>query len=232
MQTIQTVRSIRRKSKQIARCTAGKKEQEQFRTLGIITDGFLRHPFLPLFEQGKNLPDPKQTEMEFFNSLSILKGVYGFEVTDVENKHYPYNILLMHSYVQKQLIKSGQDIELSIIQDDMGTVKLTTNHSYSTGNTLYYIPVLPLYRLLQDKKQKQTAELLLSVVGYLYHIAGIPYYRENSSYLFYQYECMEEWLIDDLENEEIGQGNSAISEFNEAIYYGDVRVCFGIINNL
>lgn len=138
MQTIQTVRSIRRKSKEIARCAGNKKEQEQFRTLGTVTDGFLRHPFLPLFEQGKKLPDPKQTEKRFFSSLSILTGVYGFEVIDVENKPYPYNILLMHSYAQKQLRKSGQDIELSIVQDDKGTVKLATNHSYSTGNTLYY----------------------------------------------------------------------------------------------
>jgi hypothetical protein len=222
MQTISTVRHLGRKRKQIARYAGSKKEQEQFRTLGVIADGFLRHSFLPLFEQGKKLPDPKQVEVEFFNSLVILTGVYGFEVMDVEDKPYPYNILLTHSYVQKQLRKSRQDIELSIVQDDKGTVKLATNHSYSTGNTLYYIPVLPLYRLLQNKKQKQTAELVLSVFAYLYHIAGIPYYRENNSYLFYQYECMEEWLIDDLENDEAEEDNSIISEFNKAIYYGDI----------
>lgn len=118
----------------------------------------------------------------------------------------------------------GQDIELSIVQDNKGTVKLATNHSYSTGNTLYYIPVLPLYRLLQNKKQKQTAELVLSVFAYLYHTAGISYYRENNSYLFYQYECMEEWLIDDLEDDEAEKDNSIISEFNKAIYYGDIML--------
>jgi hypothetical protein len=211
-----------RKRKQIARCTGDKKEQKQFRTVGVIADGFLRHPFLPLFEQGKKLPSQLQAEKGFFKSLSILTGVYELEQTNVENKCYPYNILLAHEHAQKQLRKSGQDIELTILQDDAGTVKLVTNHSYSTGNTLCYIPVLPLYRLLQDKKQKQTAELLLSVFAYLYHIAGIPYYRENNSYLFYHYECMEEWLIDDYENDEIEQGNSAISEFNEATYCGDV----------
>ena len=211
-----------RKRRQIARCTGDKKEQEQFRTPGTVTDGFLRQQFLPLFEQGDKLPDPKQTQTGFFNSLVILTEVNGFEIMNVENKPYPYNILLTHSCVQKQLRKSGQDIELSIMQDKKGTVKLATNHSYSTGNTLYYIPVLPLYRLLQNKKQKQTAELVLSVFAYLYHIAGIPYYRENNSYLFYQYECMEEWLIDDLENDRAEEDNSIISEFNKAIYYGDI----------
>ncbi|MFV5699796.1 hypothetical protein ACM55H_15640 [Flavobacterium sp. ZT3R17] len=206
------------------RCTGSKKVQEQFCTVGTLTDGFLKQQFLPLFEKGEKLPNSIQTQKEFFNSLAILTGLYGFEIMDVENKPYPYNILLTHSYVQKQLRKSGQDIELTILQGDSGMVKLATNHTYNTGNTLYYIPVLPVYRLLQNKKQKQTAELFLSVFAYLYHIAGIPYYRENSSCLFYHYECMEEWLIDDFENDETEESNSALSEFNQAIYYGDVML--------
>lgn len=225
METISAVGSIHRKSKQTARCAGSKKEREQFGTVGTVANGFLKQQFLPLFEKGEKLPDSIQTQTEFFKSLYILTGVHQLEGgIDIENKPYPYNILLAHEFVQKELRKSGQDIELTILQDDKGSVKLATNHSYNTGSTLYYIPVLPLYRLLQNKKQKQTSELLLSVFAYLYHIAGIPYYRENNSYLFYQYECMEEWLIDDLENEEIEEGNSGISEFNEAIHYGDVML--------
>jgi hypothetical protein len=222
MQTIPTNRNIRRKRKQVTRCTGSKKEQEQFRSLGTVTDGFLRHQFLPVFEQGEELPDRKKTEKEFFNSLSILTGVYECEIMEVKNKSYPYNILLANEHIERQLKKSEPDIELSIVQDDSGTVKLVTNHTYGTGMTLYYIPVLPVCRLLQDKKQKRTAELLLSVFAYLYHIAGIPYYRENNSYLFYQYECMEEWLIDDFENPEMQESNSVISQCNEASYYGDI----------
>ncbi|OXA73724.1 hypothetical protein B0A67_03350 [Flavobacterium aquidurense] len=224
MQTIQTVRNIRRKHKPIARCRGDKKEQEQFRSNRTITDGFLRHSFLPLFEQSENLPEPEQTQKGFFDSLAILTRLYGFETIDIVHKSYPYNILLAYADIQKQFRRSERDIELKILQDDDGTVKLATNHTYNTGNTLYYIPVLPLYRLLQNKKQKQSAELLLSVFAYLYHIAGIPYYRENNSYLFYSYECMEEWLIDDLENEESQEDNSIISEFNRAIYYGDIML--------
>jgi hypothetical protein len=222
MQIIQTVRGIRRKHKPITRCPGSKKEPEQFRSARTPADGFLRHSFLPLFEQAKNLPDRFLVENDFFNSLAILTRLYGFETMDVANKSYPYNILLAHTEIQKQLIQSGQDIELKIVQDDDGTVKLATNHTYSTSNTLYYIPVLPLYRLLQNRKQKQTAEVLLSVFAYLYHIAGIPYYREDNSYLYYNYECMEEWLIDELEDEESESGNSMVSELNKAVYYGDI----------
>ncbi|WP_374175271.1 hypothetical protein [Flavobacterium tructae] len=224
MQTIQAVRNMGRKHKPIARCAGDKKEQEQFRSVRNFTDGFLKHPFLPLFEQGKKLPDPMQTEKGFFDSLAILTELYGFEDMDVKNKSYPYNISLACNYIDKQLYESGEDIQLKILQNDDGTVKLATNHTYNTGNTLYFIPVLPLCRLLQNKKQKQTAELLLSVFAYLYHIAGIPYYRENNSYLFYNYECMEEWLIEDLQDEEVGAGNSMISEFNSAVYYGDIML--------
>ncbi|MBG6063314.1 hypothetical protein IWX83_003124 [Flavobacterium sp. CG_9.1] len=222
MQTISATRNMGRKHKPIARCARSKEKQEQFCTVGVIADGFLRHSFLPLFEQDEKLPSQLQAEIVFFNSLSILKGTYQLEEINFVNKPYPYNILLTHEHIQKQLRKTGQNIELTILQDDKGIIKLATNHTYNTDTTLYYIPVLPLYRLLQNKKQKQIAELLLSVFAYCYHIAGIPYYRENNSYLFYQYECMEEWLIKDYENDEIGKSNNAISEFNEATYCGDV----------
>lgn len=86
MQTIRAVRHMGRKRRQTARCSGDKKEQEQFRALGTVTDGFLKQQFLPLFEQGEKLSNPKQVEVEFFNSLVILIGVYGFEVMDVENK--------------------------------------------------------------------------------------------------------------------------------------------------
>nr|WP_315246697.1 hypothetical protein [uncultured Flavobacterium sp.] len=221
MQTIQAVRGIRRKHKQASRCAPSKKEPKQFGSARTPADGFLRHSFLPLFEMGKKIPDQFQIENDFFNSLAILTGLYGFEVLDTTGKSYPYNILLAHCDAQKQLNSLGRDIELSIMQED-SSVKLATKHIYNTCNTLYYIPVLPLYRLLQNRKQKQTAELLLSVFACLYHIAGIPYYREDSSCLFYHYECMEEWLIDDLEDEESENGNSMISELNTASYYGDV----------
>ncbi|MFH7017341.1 hypothetical protein [Flavobacterium sp. FlaQc-47] len=222
MQTIQAVRKIHSGRREASRCAGNKKQPEKFRTARPFADGFLRHSFLPLFEKGENLPRKFQMENDFFNSLVILKRLYDFETIDVTDKSYPYNILLVYTDIQKKLSQSGKDIELKIMQDDDGIVKLATQHCYNTSNTLYYIPVLPLYRLLQNRKQKQTAELLLSVFAYLYHIAGIPYYRENNSYLFYNYECMEEWLIDELEDEESEAGNSMISELNSAFYCGDV----------
>jgi hypothetical protein len=224
METLSANRSIRRKRKQIARSTGNKKEQVKCCSIGTTTDGFLKHQFLPLFEQGGHFPEPILAEKGFFNSFSLLASVYDIELTGIENKLYPYNILLAHAYIQKQLKKSEQDIELLIVQEEDCTVKLATNHTYNTDMTLYYIPVLPLYQLLQNKKHKQTAELLLSVFTYLYHIVGIPYYRDDNSALSYYYECIEEGLMDDLEGYDTKQLNSDFSEFNKACYYGDVML--------
>lgn len=222
METLSATRKIRRKHQPPTRCTRSKKQQVKLSSFGTLTDGFLRQRFLPLYEQDNDLPESVKTEMEFFESLHILTEHYGFETIVLNDKSYPYNILLAKEQIQKKLKKLEQDIELSIMQDDKGIVKLATMHSYYTNMTLYYIPVLPLYRLLQDKKQKRTAELLLSVFAYLYHIAGIPYYRENNTYLSYQYECVQEWLMDCVESNEKEEVGTMSSEFNKASYYGDI----------
>ncbi|WP_413998080.1 hypothetical protein ACMDB5_09800 [Flavobacterium sp. W1B] len=128
---------------------------------------------------------------------------------------------MAHHCAQKELSARGQDIELAILLDEK-TVKIATHHSYNTDMTLYYIPVLPLYKLLQDRKQKQNAELLLSVFAYLYHIAGIPYYRDNYRALAYYYECMQDWLTESWEEDETDEKNNANSELNKASHYGDI----------
>lgn len=221
METLSAVRQICKRPKPPARCTGSKNKQTKVCSSRTVTDGFLRQQFLPLFERDRKQPDKASTEKGFFESLTILTGLYGFKIRNVADKSYPYNILLAHHYAQKELSVSGQHIELAIFADEK-TVKLATHHTYNTDMTLYYIPALPLYRLLQDRKQKQNAEVLLSVFAYLYHIAGIPYYRDNYSTLAYYYECMEDWLMESWEEEETDEKNRTNSELNKASCYGDI----------
>ena len=70
---------------------------------------------------------------------------------------------------------------------------------YNTGAMLYYIPVIPLYQMLRNKRRNKTGLLLLSVCTYLYRIADIPYYRQEGSYLYWIYEMLTEWLEQDEE---------------------------------
>ena len=83
---------------------------------------------------------------------------------------------------------------------------------------MYYIPVVPLFKMLKDPKRKKTAQLLLSVCSYLYHIAQIPYYRQEESYLYWLYEMMNDWVEQDEETEET---ESYKSELRNAEYIGD-----------
>jgi hypothetical protein len=217
METASASRQIRKRPQPPARRTGSAKKPTKIGSTRTLTDGFLRHQFLPLLEKGKELPDQESTQKDFFESLAILSRVYGFKTLNVADKAYPYNIILAHQYAKMELNQSVQDIELAIVADGT-TVKLATHHTYHTGMTLFYIPVLPLYRFLQDRKQQQNGELLLSVFAYLYHVAGIPYYRDNYSALAYYYECMEDWLVEGCEEEE---KNNLYSACTTASYYGD-----------
>lgn len=49
--------------------------------------------------------------------------------------------------------------------------------------------------------RRQTAHLLLSVCSYLYHIADIPYYRQEDSYIYWQYGMLKEWVEQDEDTE-------------------------------
>ncbi|RKR05130.1 hypothetical protein C8C83_4462 [Flavobacterium sp. 90] len=222
MEIISAVRKIRKRNGQVTRCAGSADKQNKVGSLGTSANGFLRQKFLPLFEGGTDFPDKKTTEKVFFESFAVLTELHILNSYEAVNKPYPYNILLAHHFAEKELCKSGQDIELSIVQDDNTGIKLAGKTIYNTGNTLYYIPVLPLYRLLQDKRQKKSAELLLSVFTYLYHIAGIPYYREEYSALGYHYECIEDWFFDEWEGDEKDELVAMQQELNKASHYGDI----------
>nr|WP_288813130.1 hypothetical protein [uncultured Sphingobacterium sp.] len=222
METTSAIRGIRNGDKQDARCKGNQKPQTGKCAIGTVANGFLRHQFSPLFEKGKKLPDKEKTEREFYRSLSVLQNKLGCEIMDFKGTGYPYNILRAHQAVAGFLQSPCLDVTTSIIRDDDGQVKLRANSCYEPGTTLYFIPVIPLYRLLLDKTKKKTAELLLSVFSYLYHHAGIPYYREDGNYSYYQYEYMTEWLTECLEEDEQAQMNGAFSELNQAFHFGDV----------
>ncbi|EJL62799.1 hypothetical protein [Flavobacterium sp. CF136] len=222
MEIISAVSKVRKGYGQASRCAPGSGRQNKISPFGTSSDGFLRQSFLPLFERGAGFPDKKTAEKSFFESLKVLKKAHNCADWEVHDKPYPYNILLAHHLAEQELCKSGQDIEFSIVQDDDRTVKLAGKTIYNTENTLYYIPILPLYRLLQDKRQKKSAELLLSVFTYLYHIAGIPYYREEYSALGYHYESIEDWFLEEWENDEKEELTTMRQELNRASYYGDI----------
>jgi len=134
------------------------------------------------------------------------------------NFEFPYNIALALNDVQNQLknkVENWQEIRL--IQDENSTY-FTSEERYNTGQTLYYIPILPLFRLSKNPKRKKVVELLKSVCCYLFHVTEIPYYREQSSYLLWMYEILTDWIISDEENEDTAK---YLQEMKQAEQIGD-----------
>jgi hypothetical protein len=222
METTSANRRIRPSHQQDTRCTASKKQQAIQCAIGATSNGFLRHRFSSLFEKGNRLPEQKKMEREFYNSLSILTSVYGCEITEYKDKPYPHNILLSHHAVASQMETAEQELDISIVQDDDGQVKLKAYSCFDPGTTLYYIPVLPVYKLLQDKKKKKSAELILSVFAYLYHHAGVSYYRDSDTYSYYHYDYLTEYLLECIEYYGERDTNRNFSELNGAAHYGDL----------
>ncbi len=106
---------------------------------------------------------------------------------------------------------------LNLVQDSQKTY-LESEEKFDTGTNLYYIPIVPLFLMLKDPKRKKTAQLLISVCSYLYHIADVPYYRQEDSYLYWLYDMMLDWVEQDDEQEEMEQYKR---EIGQAEWMGD-----------
>lgn len=216
-----TVRRVRRLDATPEGCRRNKERQTKIRTGSHAADGFLNCSFLPKMEEKQTVQACLQTaatEGDFYQSLSRLAGYYGIQPMQTKQYGYPYNIALALNDAEKQLKNKVRDWEAIRLIREGNTVFLESEERYDTGNTLYYIPVMPLYRMLQSPECKHAALLLLSVCSYLYHVAHIPYYREKNNYLHWQYEMLEEWILQDDDGQE---RNDFLYELKQAKQVGD-----------
>lgn len=202
-------------------CKRNPKGQTAVCTDTDVADGFLRNSFLPKLAEMETVQACKKTakmERDFYQSLSLVAEHYQIKPMPTQIYGYPYNMALALWNLEEQLKSKVKDWEeIKLIQQNKKTF-LTSQERYNTGATLYYIPVVPLYRLLKQKKRKQNAQLLLSVCSYLYHGVNIPYYRQEDSFLHWQYEMLKEWLTNDDESEE---AFICKIEFDQAEWIGD-----------
>jgi len=200
----------------------GAERQIKVSSCGDATDGFLKVSFLPRLQQGKTMQayqESAKKQDDFYTSLDSLTGHYDIEPMPTRHFEYPINMALAVWDLKEKLKKSVENFsELRLLKDSHRTY-LLSEEKYSTGTTLYYIPTHPIYQMLKDPKYKKNAQLLLSVCSYLYHIAGIPYYREQGSYLYWLYEMHMEWTEQDEDREENGR---YMREFDKAELIGDI----------
>ena len=194
--------------------------QTEIRTDSNAANGFLRNLFLPKLLEPKTVSVCKKTaktERDFYTSLSRLVAHYHIEPMPTEAFGYPYNIALALHDIQMQLNQKVRNWDEIRLIEDSKKIYLISEERCNAGMSLYYIPVIPLYKWLKNPKRKYAAQLLLSVCSYLYHVADIPYYRQENSYLYWMYEMVTEWIMCDDENEDIP---TYISQMKQAEWIG------------
>jgi len=216
-----TARRVYALDAETKRCRRGAERQANVSTCGDATDGFLKVSFLPRLQENKTLQacgDISKMESDFYSSLDSIAEHYHIVPMPTRHFEYPYNMALAVWDLEEKLKKSvGNFSELRVLQDSH-TTYLLSEEKYSTGTTLYYIPVEPIYQMLKDPKHKKNAHLLLSVCSYLYHSADVPYYRQQGTYLYWLYEMHREWTEQDEDREE---NERYAREFDKAELIGD-----------
>lgn len=200
--TIRQVRSLASKTKNIRR---NSERQTEVRTDKPTTNGFLKCRFLPKQEEIQIIQDYKEVEnmeRDFYRSLSKMSKQYGVEPIKTKNFDFPYNIALAIWDIETKMKRNNENwAQFKLIRHNQ-EIHFASEERFYMGTTLYFIPIAPLFQMLHDKKRQKNAQLLLSVFSYLYHIADVPYYRQESSYLYWIYEMHEEWMEQEDEAEE------------------------------
>lgn len=219
--TAPTIRRFRKLDAESQRHKRSTERQTEICTNSNVANGFLKCTFLPKLKAMQSVQDCKstvKTERDFYKSLSQLAEHYGIEPLQTKDYNYPYNMALAMWDAENKLKQINVNWDnLRLVQDSKKTF-FTSEERYSIGTTLYYIPIVPLFQMLHDPKRKKTAQLLVSVCSYLYHIVDIPYYRQENSYLYWMYEMMNDWVEQDDNTEET---DSCIAEIIKAEWIGE-----------
>lgn len=185
---------------------------------GAAAYGFLKTRFLPHYlgqavtgGNGKN---------SFYRSFALLCNHYGIHPVDTKGYAYPYGReVALHEACRLLNQQYPQHIEMEVLEDNGHFVVQATETCY-TGNTLFYVPVQPVYNMMQDKNHRKAARLLLCVFSYLYHTARIRYYTEDS-FLYWQYEMVSEWVTGDPDDWEQKDYYDYVSQLRAALHYGE-----------
>ena len=216
-----TAKRVRTMDAKTKRCKPSAERQAESSTNSDVANGFLKSVFLPKLKTEQSVQACKETaktERNFYQSLSNLAEHYSIEPMQTQIYGYPYNIALAMWDIETKLKRIHLNWDsLPLVQDSKKTI-FVSEERYDTRTTLYYIPIVPLFKMLKDKRRKKTAQLLISVCSYLYHIADIPYYRQENSYLFWMYEMMTDWVEQDDETDETEKYKS---ELRQAEQIGD-----------
>lgn len=162
-----TIKRICRLDETPERCERNTKGQTEISSNKPTSNGFLKCTFLPKLKENdlQKSTSSEQTliqnqrknikrERDFYQSLSLLAEHYNLNIKSTKEFEFPYNIALALDDVQKQLKNKVRNWEGIRLIEEKGKTYFTSEERYNTGSILYYIPILPLYRLSKNIKRK------------------------------------------------------------------------------
>ncbi len=190
--------------------------KEEHSTFIHAANDFLRNTFLPKVEQEVDSAKINlQADRQLQSSLKRLKNHFGFRIPeyDVINLDYKWNLCLY--YVDQEIGKRTLPYVTStahIEYDEKEKYHICISEQVNASSRLFYVPVLPLKRLLSDKGKRKGALLLQSVFSFLYLHAGLPFYTDDCSFLNGEIDCLFQWSQESDDEEFITFINKELSE--------------------
>ncbi|PSK90852.1 hypothetical protein [Taibaiella chishuiensis] len=220
METLQSVRPLRRSTKRPEKCKRNKARTATERTNLFVADALLKTQFLPIVKDSGQLENFQQKEKDFFSSFHNITTFYKIPKANFKSVAYPYNVALAHQHVNTCLSQLRCHDQVIIVATDANPCCLATVKSYNTNRTLYYIPLSPLVDLQRNPAKHQQYNLLLSVYAYLFQVVRLPSYQSDD-YMSGCHEMLKEWVVSDPDEWEDDSFENAMSEFKMAEYFGE-----------
>ena len=186
-----------------------------------IAPAFLTHRFLPLAGDHPVLRLNRRVQGEFFRSVGNLARLYRLTEPEMTGLPYPLNIHATFVHLKQQLEKAEPALSLAIVQTKEEVTTLATVKPVEIGGALYYIPLLPIFKLLRRAKARQIAPILLSLAAYIHQKMGLPTYTERGSYIADVYSILEQWVDDTDADRDEKETTECYREFRRAEVVGD-----------
>jgi hypothetical protein len=167
------------------------------RSCRTIADDFLNRGFQQVILGTDLLKSQKTAEAHFFASLGHICMAYGLPGFPESDLPYPLNIKTAFELVKAEVDKKSDYEKLFLVENGEYPFCLATAMPWSTGHTLYFIPLQQVMRLLyRGKKCRAEAEIILSAYAYLMQVAKVPSYTKGGS-LYGVYDSLGGWLQED-----------------------------------
>lgn len=212
MEYTRTDRQLRHQAGQAARRSRNAAKSAKKRAPRISGHGFLNHVFEPFYLFDGNI---QRAETEFFRSLQHFCKHYELSLPETVDLSFPQNIYCAWEVTAGRVKAIDPKLNCIILNDEHHEAVLAVTTQYDTGRTLYYLPVKPLSKWVEDDRHTQTAEMVSLIFAYLYQVAQIPMYSAFGTFLYEQYNYVEEMIGEDMNENDAAENGYRQEQLDE-----------------